>query len=83
MTQRAPNYPPPGRNPHCILCNGDPAKVRVCRYGHVEQCHYPYTCDAAACSHHVSDDLDEVREDHADWIRSGQCPYYDASVLPS
>lgn len=45
-----PPYPPPAENPNCICPN--PMAQMFCPYGHMTECHYPYTCDEAECSHY-------------------------------
>lgn len=44
------NYPAPQSNPVC-LCKDNPMKAFWCQTGHMLECHYPYDCQTAACSH--------------------------------
>lgn len=44
-----PIYPVPSMNPHC-RCRTDSRQV-LCRTGHLLECHYPYSCELAACGH--------------------------------
>lgn len=44
------NYPEPKLNPHC-QCRGNPLKQMLCQHGHMTECHFPYHCKGAACSH--------------------------------
>jgi len=44
-----PTFPPPATNPYCRCPT--PRDMAVCTTGHVTECHYPYTCPAAACGH--------------------------------
>lgn len=44
------NYPLPNENPNC-QCAGNPMAAFFCQYGHMLECHYPYGCRTAACSH--------------------------------
>lgn len=30
----------------------DLAKCMFCKYGHMTECHYPYTCDSDYCNHY-------------------------------
>ncbi len=43
-------YPAPDNNPAC-QCKGKPIKAFFCEHGHMLECHHPYTCNEAACSH--------------------------------
>jgi hypothetical protein len=43
-------YPAPEENPFC-QCKGNSRRAFWCRHGHVLECHYPYTCREAGCSH--------------------------------
>jgi len=43
-------YPAPRENPFC-QCRGNPLRAFWCRHGHLLECHYPFTCRQAACSH--------------------------------
>ncbi len=31
-----------------------PMSCMFCVYGHMLECHYPYTCDEVECSHHLA-----------------------------
>lgn len=44
------NYPTPDENPMC-QCKGNPMKAFWCMTGHMTECHFPYNCSTAACSH--------------------------------
>lgn len=44
------NYPDPKSNPVC-QCKDNPMKAFWCTTGHMLECHYPYDCQQAACSH--------------------------------
>lgn len=54
------NYPQPDQNPNC-LCQGAPMAAFFCRFGHMLECHYPYDCQRAACSHLHSYGFDETK----------------------
>jgi len=45
-----PLYPPADRNPHC-LCRLEGNFVAMCYYGHLKECHFPYPCRLAGCTH--------------------------------
>jgi hypothetical protein len=35
----------------CPLGGLNPMECMFCSYGHMLECHYPYTCEEAQCSH--------------------------------
>ena len=42
------------------------ARCMFCSYGHMLECHYPFTCDEAECSHYQQEmeeyGIDEIEE---------------------
>jgi len=36
----------------CPLGGANPMACMFCSYGHMTECHYPYTCEEAECSHY-------------------------------
>lgn len=36
----------------CELGGATPMACMFCSYGHMLECHYPYTCEEAECSHY-------------------------------
>jgi hypothetical protein len=50
-----PSYPEPRINPAC-RCNA--MQAFLCPVGHMLECHYPYPCDQAGCSHLTKYDLE-------------------------
>lgn len=44
------NYPAPIQNPAC-KCKSSSMMAFFCHCGHMLECHFPYTCEEAACSH--------------------------------
>jgi len=44
------NYPTPTDNPGC-QCGADGLKSFWCAFGHMTECHFPYSCVDAACGH--------------------------------
>ncbi len=74
------NYPDPDHNPAC-QCRGNPLAAFWCQFGHMLECHYPYTCARAACSHLESYDFSqeqirELTEETQAAILAGQMPPY-------
>ena len=52
----------------CPMNDNDPVaplKCMFCSYGHMTECHHPFTCDEAECSHYYQseDDYDYEEED--------------------
>jgi hypothetical protein len=45
-----PCYPMPSDNPHCE-CWGNPMRAFFCPAGRMLECHFPYNCMQAGCSH--------------------------------
>jgi len=43
-------YPAPEANPLC-KCRRNPSRLFWCKYGHLVECHYPFTCLEAGCDH--------------------------------
>jgi len=43
------NYPTPNGNPVCRCTNS--AQAFFCATGHLTECHWPYDCRSAGCSH--------------------------------
>lgn len=75
------NYPSPKLNPKC-LCKDNPHKAFWCKTGHMLECHYPYTCQQAACSHLAKYDFNEADIRMAEAgatmaIRAGKMPPYE------
>jgi hypothetical protein len=52
------NYPDPQTNPIC-QCKDNPMQAFFCPFGHMLECHYPYECQQAACSHLRKYDFEE------------------------
>lgn len=44
------SYPEPGGNEYC-RCAANPVAAFWCQTGHMLECHYPYGCVEAGCSH--------------------------------
>jgi len=42
-------YPPPADNDNCQCQH--PMQSMFCSFGHMLECHYPYSCQDAGCSH--------------------------------
>lgn len=42
----------------CPLGKNLPGTCMFCPYGHLAECHYPYTCDSDMCHHY-----DNIEED--------------------
>ena len=43
-------YPAPDQNEFC-QCKDNFGRAFWCRHGHVLECHHPFTCRQAGCSH--------------------------------
>ncbi len=43
-------YFPPDADELC-QCAGNPLRAHLCQFGHLTECHYPFDCEQAACSH--------------------------------
>lgn len=42
-----------------------PMRCMFCPYGHMIECHHPFTCDEAECSHYSEDDYEaDCEEDY-------------------
>lgn len=39
----------------CPLGAASPMACMFCPYGHLTECHYPYTCQEAQCSHYQTE----------------------------
>lgn len=85
------NYPPPADNPHC-RCRQTPMLAFFCPTGHLLECHYPYPCDRAGCSHlarydYTDDEVALLESIVRDRIATGRMPEYmlaaDGRVLPA
>ena len=50
MTPLILTYPTPDDNPACH-CKGNPLAAMFCDRGHMLECHHPYNCTGAGCSH--------------------------------
>lgn len=74
-------YPDRTRNPHCH-CQGSPVAAFFCSVGHMLECHYPYDCVTAGCSHlarydFTPDDVKRLEAAAREKIRTGELyPYY-------
>jgi len=55
-------YPPPEENPNC-KCKDSTLAAFFCDHGHILECHYPFTCSQAACSHLHNYDLSREEKD--------------------
>ena len=44
------NYPSPEENPIC-QCRNNLLAAFWCPFGHMTECHFPYRCGQAACTH--------------------------------
>ena len=57
----------------CLANNGEkvpPMRCMFCPYGHMLDCHHPFTCDEAECSHYsedIEDDEDYFDQDNDDY----------------
>lgn len=74
------NYPTPDQNPAC-KCKGNPMGAFFCSCGHMLECHIPYTCTEAACSHLYKYDfpLEQIELFEAEArekIKHGEMPPY-------
>ena len=69
------NYPSPDENPLC-QCKGNPLAAFWCGHGHMTECHFPFSCQEAACSHLRRYDFseEEIEELEAD-VRVSQTLY--------
>lgn len=43
------------RRRECRMGGLTPMACMFCPYGHMTECHYPYTCDEAECSHYLAE----------------------------
>jgi len=57
-----PCYPEPALNPHCE-CRMNPMRAFFCATGHMLECHYPYNCIQAGCSHLPKYDIEPEEVD--------------------
>ena len=74
------NYPTPNQNPAC-KCKGNPMGAFFCFCGHMLECHIPYTCTEAVCSHLAKHDfspeqIDLLEAKAREKIRHGRMPPY-------
>lgn len=59
------NYAPPDHAPLC-RCRASPIAATFCPTGHMTECHYPLTCDQAACGHLPR--YDDYAREHLDQL---------------
>lgn len=74
-----PTYPLPCRNPACHCAT--PAQALFCPVGHMTECHYPYDCRTAGCSHltrydYSPEEVAQFDRVACQAIRLGQQPPY-------
>ena len=50
----------------CPLGNVNPMACMFCPYGHLSECHYPFTCDEIDCSHYQQL-LEEEELEEEEW----------------
>jgi len=62
---RQEGYAPAAIQPTCA-CGGNPLRASICPYGHILECHYPYTCEEAACGHTLSYEEQEAERREAE-----------------
>lgn len=70
------NYPPPDQNPLC-QCKANPMAAFFCQNGHMLECHYPYDCSTAACSHLLKyefspEEVEELTDQARTAIKNGR-----------
>jgi hypothetical protein len=76
----AVNYPDPDHNPAC-QCKGNPLRAFWCQFGHMLECHFPYTCTEAGCGHlerydFEPEELERLQQEARGAIVAGQLPPY-------
>lgn len=66
-----PIYPSPQNNPRCH-CRENPMRAHFCTSGHMLECHFPFPCAVAGCSHLCKYDLEpgEVRQMEAQAVEA-------------
>lgn len=67
-------------NPHCA-CRAFPAAAMTCQSGHLTECHFPYQCMVAGCSHLEGYGVDPVeaaaaRQEMIAYLESGDSQFY-------
>lgn len=82
-----PTYPTPADNPLCH-CRLNPMAAFFCQVGHMLECHAPYDCQAAGCSHLCKYDfepaeVDRLATEALSRIRAGLMPPYQADAAGS
>ena len=60
----------------CPVGGDNPMLCMLCQYGHITNCHYPYTCDEAKCAHYQAEleaegGVFELDEDQARLFKEG------------
>lgn len=45
------NYAKPSESPQCVCRLKSPVAPTFCMSGHLTECHHPFDCQTAACSH--------------------------------
>jgi hypothetical protein len=75
-----PSYPMPNENAAC-QCRGNPMKAFGCPWGHMLECHFPYTCEQAGCEHLGRYDIEpstvaEIKLDALAALKGGGMPPY-------
>jgi hypothetical protein len=75
-----PTYPTPEDNLAC-QCKGNPLAAFWCMNGHMMECHYPYDCRTAGCSHlprydYTWEEYEEIDQEVRAKIAAGKLPPY-------
>lgn len=78
------NYPPMNQNPLCRCAERGPLAgmaAMFCRCGHMTECHFPFTCQEAACAHlsgydFAPEEIEKLEASAYQKVASGQrAPY--------
>lgn len=78
------NYPPMSQNPLCRCAQRGPMAgmaAMFCLCGHMTECHYPFTCEEAACGHlHAygfeDEEIERLEDQARELITAGLRPPY-------
>lgn len=76
-----PSYPAPEEHPSC-QCRHNLMQAMFCGVGHMTECHYPYDCSTAGCTHLFKYDLSpeaaqKLDEEATQRILEGKMPPYE------
>lgn len=87
------NYPPMDQNPLCRCAQRGPMAgmaAMFCLCGHMTECHWPFTCEEAACGHlqaygFADEEIERLEAEARQLINEGLRPPYvldpDGNVL--